>query len=566
VLNTLENTVSVVNVTNPASPTHVAKVSVGADRTPDAVRRGRIAFNNAFASSTGTFSCESCHPDGNNDQLLWRIGGDCDQCDRADEVRSTMPVRGLRNTLPLHWDGTLGDPFGGSNGKVGAGGNGGSDCTLGPVGDPDRDLACFRKLVDASLSGVMCKQTPSCATGPSGQPGLLTAASRADMGRFLARVAYPPARGRPIDDVVSVSALKGFGDFFADFRGVGDDLGDAVGVTSCADMNSGCHALPLGTDDNSVTLGGFDVPTMRGMTDRWLQFSLGITNAEEMLVFARSAGTVNLPGVPFPLNFDGSPLPWDPAVGFREDVTFAAAFLIFDPVYGSGPLDMFQMFEEASTGQAGALGRQVTLSTATTSGGALAATEATLDQLEAADGLDLVNVQGTGRRYGLPVKVSYQAPSNDYLVGNVMLPRAQLLAEAQAGNLLLTLTAFLPANFGSDQYQQPLLAPNSNADDATFVSWNPDLPILPGDNPVNLRGFDVRGDALIYVDGQRVAGTITCQNGGTFNPFCTSERIRLTLAQIPAGDGPHLLQLQNPKGPLSNELLICVGDPTLCNN
>ena len=29
--------------------------------------------------------------------------------------RSTMPVRGLRDTAPFHWDGIPGDPYGGIN-------------------------------------------------------------------------------------------------------------------------------------------------------------------------------------------------------------------------------------------------------------------------------------------------------------------------------------------------------------------------------------------------------------------------------------------------------------------
>src|SRR5690606_14066451 len=165
---------------------------------------------------------------------------------------------GLRNTLPLHWDGSLGDPFGGPNGEVGAGGNGGSDCSLGPIGDPERDLACFRALVDASMAGVMCDQTPACPIGASGLPGEFSAGERDDMARFLAHVSYPPARGRPVDDVVTPSALAGFAQFFVDFKGSGNDLGDLVGVDTCADMNSGCHALPLQADTNSSTLGGFD--------------------------------------------------------------------------------------------------------------------------------------------------------------------------------------------------------------------------------------------------------------------------------------------------------------------
>ncbi|HEY8494703.1 MAG TPA: beta-propeller fold lactonase family protein, partial [Myxococcota bacterium] len=285
VLNTLENTVSIVDVSNPSAPVHLGKISVGNDPTPAAIRRGRIAFANAWGSSTGTFSCESCHPDAHTDQLLWRIGGACffGACSGDDEVRSTMPIRGLRNTLPLHWDGTLGDPFGGGNGAVGFNGNGGTDCTLG---DADGDHDCFVDLVDESLAGVMCDQTGGCDTGPSGRPGLLTAQERDDMARFIASTVYPPPRSRRITDQLSALARGGFEDFFVDAAGTfPSDAGDLLGVTTCADMNSGCHALPLGADTNSSTLAGFDAPTMRGMTDRFLHFSLGITTAEETLEF-----------------------------------------------------------------------------------------------------------------------------------------------------------------------------------------------------------------------------------------------------------------------------------------
>ena len=48
------------------------------------------------------------------------IGAECifAGCEQ-EEARTTMPVRGLKNTLPLHWDGTLGDPFNGRNGETG---------------------------------------------------------------------------------------------------------------------------------------------------------------------------------------------------------------------------------------------------------------------------------------------------------------------------------------------------------------------------------------------------------------------------------------------------------------
>ena len=78
-------------------------------------KRGRIAFNTAKASSTQTFSCASCHPDGHTDQLLWVLKTPIVTGGNQIMPRSTMTVRGLRDTAPFHWDGIPGDPYGGMN-------------------------------------------------------------------------------------------------------------------------------------------------------------------------------------------------------------------------------------------------------------------------------------------------------------------------------------------------------------------------------------------------------------------------------------------------------------------
>ncbi|NNL64685.1 MAG: hypothetical protein HKP30_00440 [Myxococcales bacterium] len=552
VLNTLENTVSVVDVSNPSSLSHTTKFTVGSDPTPDAVRRGRIAFNSGFASTDGTFSCESCHPDGNTDQLLWRIGGACffGACSGDDEVRSTMPIRGLANTVPLHWDGTLGDPFGGMNGAVGTGGSVPASCDTSDGDEHD----CFLDLVVHSLSGVMCDQDP--VTNPAGCPlggNTLSVAEQDDLAVFMANVSYPPPRSRRMDDVVTASANQGFSDFFVDVGG----LGTFVQVRTCADMNSGCHALPLGADHNSSTLGGFDAPTMRGILDRWLQFSLGITNAEETLEWVKTAHPLNI-GIPFPLSTFPTELPYDPAEGFEEDVTLAAAFAVFQPVYGKGGLDIIQMAEEASTGFSGALGRQVTLNANTASLPELTETEAVLDALEAADLAGQVNLRAVGSRnvngtflwqiFSFRSDGTYKNASNA-----ISLTRAELITEAAAGFAVLTFTGALPQNYGVSTHRQPLLGVTTTADGNT---GNPDLPHLPADNPMTLQGIDVRSDAVIIVDGDVVSGSISC-TGGSFTPYCDSEVISLTLSVVPP-EGLHLLQVQNPNGPLSVEMPICV--------
>ena len=70
VFNAASDTVSLVDVSDPAKP-RLAETIILEDPTHPAVKRGRIAFNDANASTTGTFSCESCHPDGGTDQLVW---------------------------------------------------------------------------------------------------------------------------------------------------------------------------------------------------------------------------------------------------------------------------------------------------------------------------------------------------------------------------------------------------------------------------------------------------------------------------------------------------------------
>ena len=114
VLNAGADTVSLVDLAEPASPKLVATIPLD-DPTHPAVKRGRIAFHKANASTTGTFSCASCHPDGHTDQLLWVLNTPIVTGGNQIMPRSTMPVRGLRDTAPFHWDGIPGDPYGGIN-------------------------------------------------------------------------------------------------------------------------------------------------------------------------------------------------------------------------------------------------------------------------------------------------------------------------------------------------------------------------------------------------------------------------------------------------------------------
>jgi hypothetical protein len=372
------------------------------------------------------------------------------------------------------------------------------------------------------------------------------------MASFLASVAYPPARARRVGDNLSrlsdaapatqggvaVSARRGFADFFVNQDGPGQPR-------SCADADGGCHALPLGASTNSATLNGFDAPTMRGLTDRTLQFSLGVTNAEEILAFA-TAG--NEPG-----------FEWDPNLGFREQTTFGAAFFVFDAVYGVRPQHIFEMFEEASTGTSGATGRQLTLNTVTAN---LPETLALMSALEAADARGAVNLRGIGRRLGTTLLVSFNGAV--YAADTFSLTPAALRAEAANGTTFLTLTAHLRANANTSR--QPLLSTAGTPTAATAIG-DPPLPLFSatGSPPAfNVRGDDVSTAAAIFVDGALASGTLTCAAGSS-GGFCNPGNVTIDLVNNP-GAGLHLLQVQNPLGLFSNELPICAGTAGECDN
>jgi YVTN family beta-propeller protein len=539
VLNTLDDSVSEVNVSNPNALVETRRTSFGGDKTPLAIRQGRIAFNDAEASTTGTFSCGSCHPDGHTDQLLWVIGAQCtfNGCDQ-EEPRSTMPIRGLKGTLPLHWDGVLGDPFGGMNGEVGVNGNEAANCT--------DDQSCFRHLVNASLGGVMCDQTGSCPTNDVGQAGSLSDAERDAMATYLQTVQYPPARSRRFDDQLTAQAADGFSDFFENQGGVNPPGGNQQGPETCGDAanGSGCHALPFGAGTNSSFVGGFDAPTLRGITDRYLQFSAGVTQVVDVLQGATFTGA--------------TVAPWTADVGYDEFTAWAIAFGTpanpgaFEGAYDVGPFDVFQMAEEMSNGQSGVLGRQLTLNMRSTTGGALADTEAILDVMEAADADGLVNVRGTGVRNGAGITLSLR-PDGGYKAKNTDLSRAELLAEAAAGTTTLTLVAHQRAGVNAGTFQPSLFV---NAAGGFLRNGRPDLPSFGGGNPpaLLLRGNHIEAGAVALIDGQPVAldAPVACQTGTL--PNCTGDFVLVDLTAPPTGAGIHTLQLQNPSGLLTNEL------------
>jgi hypothetical protein len=466
-------------------------------------------FAAARGSTGGTFSCESCHPNGNMDQLLWVINtlegpADVPGCDPATadcpEPRSTMPVRGLRDTLPLHWVGTLGDPF---PGTFLAEDGGAPDCDL----DVDGEVGCIRHLVDASMAGVMCAQ-PGCPAGPAALPGAFTAAERDDVAAFLAAVSYPPSPLRRPTDALSATALTGVGDFFLD-RG-----GAISNPFTCADLNLGCHALPLGVATNSSAVGRFDAPTMRGIWDRHLLFSDGILSSEEFL------------------SAQGFP---PQATGMTAFRSLAATFPgFFTAGYNVPVTNVWQLFNEMSVGLPGLTGRQLVL---LASNRGDATTEARADQIQQA------------ATEGRVTAVARIGSSEWRFKGGVWLPpsgtgrtRDDLRATSEAAGLPLVLTAELPALMqAGGAARQPLLW-------VADGSAGPALPQLRVGASGTFTSFAAYVDpgARVLVDGALCAGC-----SASFDAVAGD--VDLVIAPVPAA-GTHVVQLQNVAGFSSNEL------------
>jgi hypothetical protein len=511
VLNTVANTISVVDVSTPSAPAVVATVSAGFDPTPPLVRAGRIAFSSARASSSGTFSCESCHPNANVDQIDWTINttlGPQDNCSGSDicpEPRSTMPIRGLRDTLPLHWVGNLADPFPGT----GVGGNEdpvAPDCDIDVVGEE----GCIRHLVDASLSGVMCEQTPGCPTGPSGQDGALDDAERDAMAAFLAAVAFPPGPARRTDDVLSGPAAAGVNDFFLDNGGLGGMIGGTA--VTCASDEGGCHALPLTVSTNSSVVGGFDAPSIRGLWDRHITFSNGITSSYGNLA---SAG------------FDPGP------GGMSEFGSLAATFPnLFTLAYGIPVTNVWAYVNEMSVGLPGLTGRQLDL---TPDNRFDAGVGAQLAEMEAMGDEGRVTVTAVGAlvNYRWNPALAMWTPGS-----GASITTDALRDLAVDNDQTIVVTSRLPQGMtigGADR--QPLLS----ADDLPNLSG--------GSDTMTLVASYVDPAATVLVDGVLCGGCSVALGAGTAD---------VTVSPLP-GNGLHVVQVHNPDSFASNEMPFCVG-------
>lgn len=502
VLNAAANTVCKIDLQNPATP-RVTKDIPLQDPTDPTVKRGRIAFTTARASTTGTFSCASCHPDGHTDQLLWVLATPIVSGGNQIMPRSTMPVRGLRDTAPFHWDGIPGDPYGGIH-------SGSIHKEVKPNSDIASPESTTRHLIDGGLASTMARvEDPT--KNDEGKAGLLSAKERDDMAKFLLNVLYPPAQRRSFDNQLSEMARRGFQLFHVD----GDLDPGKPKPNVCGD----CHRMPHWVSTNTPGT-GMDAPTWRGAYDRWLILPQGRLNMVEFDFFKRIIDAGAPEREVWKLSWGGRPR--------------------FDPVW--------DMVLEGSTGFPGAFARQVTLNRQTS--------PSTID-LEMVRALVDAAKQGTIDLHGSGTRMEGETSTNVKLVVAPQpdtglkigdeekwqpIELEEILKLAEQGKLILTLTAHLGSQ-ADVNHPQPELWTSGNIQQQqgrqVFPIASPEAPTL------RLSGRYFGSDAWIFVNGKRVAGTIETSE---------RDRILIELETLPE-PGMHTLQVQVPNGFISNDFI-----------
>ena len=499
VLNAVANTVSLIDVSN-STKLKVMQTIALHDPTDSEVKRGRIAFNTAAASTTGTYSCASCHPDGHTDQLLWVLNTPI--VTGGDQImpRSTMPIRGLRDTEPYHWDGVPGDPYGGIN-------SANIRKHVKPNSEVKDPVTSARHLIDGGLANTMMT-VGNKKVNDKGQAGELSDSERDAMAKFLLSVTYPPAQRRSFTNEVSAIAREGFELFH-----VHGDLQPKQNV--CGD----CHRMPFLVSTNTPGT-GMEAPTWRGAYDRWLILPQGRLNIIDFDFYRNVAEK----GVP-------ERSVWQFSWAGRKR---------FDPVW--------DMVLEGSTGFSGAFARQVTLNNKSVEEPLSLQILDSLEQSAREGGIVLevdgvwlhtkkgqaVNLQFDGENY-----VETTEPRNAHT-------RKELFSFVSNGQFIGTFTGQMGSPVDLKHPQPALWTLGS----IQRQSGRQRFPVLHEDKQVmGMSGRHFSEDAHLIVDGRRVDGKIEIQR--------EKNLVLVSFEKIPSL-GMHLLQVQNPNGLFSNDFIFYV--------
>ncbi|QDV44569.1 Ankyrin repeats (3 copies) [Stieleria neptunia] len=508
VLNSVENSISVVDVSDVSRMRVIEHLSME-DPTNSVLKRGRKAFESAEVSTTKTFSCASCHPNGHTDQLLWVLktpivsGGD------QIMPRSTMPVRGLRDTEPFHWDGVPGDPYGGNNSAS-------VHASVPPNSDVDDPLSSIRHLVDGGIANTMSMDDGSVHHNPTqndeGKAGTLDAADRDAMSAFLLSIRYPPAPRRPYDNVVSDQAKRGFELFHV----LGDDDPTKSRPNVCGD----CHRMPFLVSTNTPGT-GMDAPTWRGAQDRFLILPQGRLNIIDFDFYAAIA-----------VGGQDERSIWQLSWAGRER---------FNPIW--------DMVLEGSTGMSGAYGRQWTMNQSNVNDDQGRALLNALEQAASEEAITL-RVEGTVIEgdVSTPIELVLQGEAKRTRYEDVNdldahYSRAELEDAAAAGRLILTWTATLPSTESFEA--QPAIWTRGPIEQQR---GRQQFPILhPASPEMLISGRHFGSDATVFVDGRAADAKVDI----------VGEDVLIGFGKLPS-IGMHLMQIKAAHPDFSNDFIFYV--------
>lgn len=503
VYNAFDNTVSKVNFKDKTEIKTETTIALD-DPTVLSVKKGRQYFNSAAVSTTGTFSCASCHPNGHIDQLLWILDTPIVEGGKQIQPRSTMPVRGLRDTEPFHWDGTQGDPYGGINSTKLRGGVK-PNCT---IQDP---IACIKFLIDANISSTMKLETADKSILPT-----LNNEQVKDMAVYNLSVPYPPAPKRPYDNILRPSTKKGFDLFHI--------TGDNNPTHSTPNVCGNCHRFPFLTSTKDKGT-GMDAPTWRGAYDRHLNMPQGRMNIIDFpWIETMAKGGRD--------EFKIWQLSWSGNAGPRHE---------FNPIWN--------IVLEGSTGFAGAFARQFTVNQFNFDDGL---TTDLLSALESAATQETVVLEAEGafidgvaaRKFEMQFDATYKGGVYvEKAAVRKYYTRSDLTKLAGEGKFIGTFTARHGAKADLFKYPQPAIW---SVGPIQEQRGKQSFPIVSStQKSMTVSGRHFMDDAHVFVDGKRVDGLVNVKEG---------EKVSITLANLPP-PGMHLLQVQAPEGRMSNDFI-----------
>jgi hypothetical protein len=216
----------------------------------------------------------------------------------------------------------------------------------------------------------------------------------------------------------------------------------------------------------------------------------------------------------------------------------------FDPVWN--------MVLEGSTGFSGVFARQLTLNKDTFS---TTLTNSLIESLErsASQGKVILEVEGAfiddskSRKFEMQFDGSYRGGSYiEKSSDRKYYARADLLKLAEQGKFIGTFTARHGAKADLYLYPQPAIWTVGPIQEQRGKQQFPTLTAT--DKSMLISGRYFKDDAHLFVDGQRVDGTLRVKEG---------EKVTIALANLPP-TGMHLLQVQEPEGRMSNDFIFHV--------